>query len=396
MKVSFVKLTIIGFFACDLIYPVISFLSNTSFAKLFCNLLIITLLAITLVIDRKNIKIFPMVLFALCLGFFLLTAFLKPQYQSVIFDTYNMWENVFSPRKGLFLLLIFCIAKDPEDIFDALKISTILIWVAYTIRSLIGVGFTEFSRTNHAYGYAFLFVTIIYTICLFRNKNIIYFLIVGVSFFQVILYASRTAFLSYIVFLALYVLFYNNDKKNLEKKVFFIILGIAITFFVTSDLFLGFFSDITEKLGISSKIIDSIIMGENQLDGGRERTYDLAIRLLKENPWGLGAFWDRVYCEYGYVHSFLLEVLIDFGWILGSFIIVILVKNMVMILRSDDQKWKLLFIIFFSLSMVRLTLSYSFWFDTNFWAMVAVLICYRYHLIELEIAQKSLKEKKKF
>ena len=60
------------------------------------------------------------------------------------------------------------------------------------------------------------------------------------------------------------------------------------------------FSDLVEKMGISSKIIDAFISGENQLDGGRERTYLLASTLLKENPWGLGVFWDRFYCEYHY------------------------------------------------------------------------------------------------
>lgn len=385
MKISFVQLPLIGFFACEFIYPFLSYLTNTSFANLCCDLVVILLLILVSLDNFNKIKFTPCVIVFICLGLFYITGRMMPQYHDVMYSTYNIWDMVFSPRKGIIILVLISLINDPKEIFGALRISAIFVWLAYTLRSLSGVGLSELNGSNHAYGYGFLFVTIVYTIVFLKEHKLIYLSIIAVSFFQVILYASRTAFISYMVFWVLYLLFYENDKNLRLKKTLYVIGGFFLVLILTSNFFVNLFSDLVEEMGISSKIIDAFISGENQLDGGRERTYLLASTLLKENPWGLGVFWDRFYCEYGYVHNFFYEVMIDFGWLVGGTLLLVLVRNIILILKSDDKQWKILFMLFFSLSMIRLTLSYSFWYDTNFWAMIAILLGYRY----------SLKEKKK-
>ena len=88
--------------------------------------------------------------------------------------------------------------------------------------------------------------------------------------------------------------------------------------------------------------------------------------------------------------------MIDFGWIVGGTLLLVLIRNIVLILKSDDKQWKILFMLFFSLSMIRLTLSYSFWYDTNFWAMIAIILGYRYYLKEKKKNEKILQKGGKF
>ncbi len=372
------RLPIIAFFACELIYPILAFITTTGIAGATCNMLVIFFLIGALIANGRNAKTLPWMIAVLSAAAFIITGLIYPEYQDVLYSGDNSWGTVFAPRGGIVLMLLLTLINDPEDIFDSLKISAIPVWASYTLRSISGIGLSEMTRSNHAYGYAFLFVSIVFLVCFFRERKIWHLLISLVSLLQVIMYASRTAILSYVVFLALYALFYDNDKKLSRKKILFIVGGVILAFFLTSNTFLTFFSFFTKELGISSKIIDSIISGENTLDGGRERAYELALSLLKKNPMGLGVYWDRYYCDIAYVHSFIYEVLLDFGWFLGGFILWWILKNIVTILRSNEKGWKMLLMIFFSLSMIRLTLSYSFWLDKNFWGMIAVIIGYRY------------------
>ena len=146
-----------------------------------------------------------------------------------------------------------------------------------------------------------------------------------------------------------------------------------------TEFFRTFLGNITEQLGISSKIINSLISGDNELDGGREYIYETSLQLLKENPLGLGMYWDRFVLEdYSYAHSFIYEILVGFGWGIGGLLLISIVKNTLVLISCKDKDWKVLFIMFFSLSMIRLFLSYSFWYDNHFWAMISIIIGYRY------------------
>lgn len=377
-SIQLLELPLIVFYACELLYPLISLVSTPMFSEFLCNALIVLSLIFVILSRKKGIRLFPWLLAGACLLAFIITGQVYPEYRNLIYKDYNIWNTVFSPRNGMMLMLILSLINDPKEIRKSLQVSAIFVWAAYTIRSLSRVGLSQISGYNHTYGYAFLFVSIIYTMSYFTQRSKVHLGIALISLFQILMYASRTAILAYVVFLAIYVLCYDNSKKLHWKKQLFIILGCILLFVVTSDVFLNFLSIIVKKMGLSSRIIDSFLSRDIQLDGGRERSYLLAAELLKEHPWGLGVFWDRYYCEYTYVHSFLFEVLLDFGWLIGGFILFALARNIIIILRSDEKEWKALLILYFSLSMVRLTLSYSFWLDNNFWGMIAVIMGYNY------------------
>ncbi len=382
---SKINIPIFVFFACQLLAPVLTFMVPSAVAGLFCDALVLLCFFGAFLLRLRYTKIIPVLLAGACLGAFFVSAYLHAEYRYVMFETYNIWDFVFAPRTGIILMLIMTLPDDPDEIFETLKVSAIPVWLAFTIRVLLGQGLSEGTNNNHYYGYAFLFVAILYTISFFREKKTWQIVLAGISLFQVVMFASRTALLSYVVFLGMYFLLYENGRENRGKKILTIVIGVVLALFLTSDFFLQILASLVEKMGISSKIIQAIISGENQLDGGRERTYELAAKLLRENPWGLGVYWDRYYCEYAYAHNFFYEVLLDFGWLLGGLILFWLLKNIISIMRSNEKTWKLLLMLFFSLSMVRLTLSYSFWYDSNFWAMIAVILGYRH----------SMKEKKK-
>lgn len=372
------RLPIIAFFSCELMYPILALLTTVEIAIVGCNMLVAFFLIWSLFVNKNNIKALPLAIVVFSVTAFIITGIIYPEYQEVLYAGKDSLGTVFALRGGMTLMLLLTLVNDPRDIFDALKISAIPIWIAYTIRSILGFAVSGDMNYNHTYGYAFLFVSIIYLICFIRERKFWHLAISLIALWQVIMYASRTAFLSYVVFLALYVLFYDNDKKLKKRKIAFVAFGVVLAFVVTSDAFLSFFSYFVKEAGVSSKIIDSIVTGENELDGGRAHAYELAQSLIKKNPLGLGVYWDRYYCDISYVHSFIYEILLDFGWFFGGFILWWIAKNTIAILRSNEKNWKILFMFFFSLCMIRLTLSYSFWLDQNFWGMIAIITGYRY------------------
>lgn len=380
VKATRTQILIFLFFACELLYPILSLLTNTGIANFLCDFLVAACFLYAAVHHLRNNKRFAWFLALACGGCFLLSSLMHPEYHTVLFEEYNIWQYVFGLRQGIMLMLILTLENDPQKLLDSLKIAAIPVWLAYTLRALLGIGLSEASGSNHAYGYAFLFVTIIYTIYFLQKKKFIYLGVAIVSLLQIILFASRTAILSYVVFCVMYSLFYDSGKQYRQKKTVRMLVFAFLVFVLSSDVFLSLLSDAVSAVGLSSRIIDSFLAGDIQLDGGRERTYLYAIELLKENPWGLGVYWDRYLCEFSYVHNFILEVLVDFGWLFGGLLLWSLLKNMVLILRSGDRQWKTLFILFFSLCMIRLFVSYSFWYDKNFWAMIAIIIGYRYSL----------------
>ena len=106
---------------------------------------------------------------------------------------------------------------------------------------------------------------------------------------------------------------------------------------------------------------------------GRENIYQLIIKAITDNPvLGIGIAGDRLLIG-GYAHNLLLEVLVDFGLIIGSILIVTLLlliaKNL---LTKDSERYNMI-IIWISLGLVPLIVSGSYLTNTNFWILLGLM-----------------------
>lgn len=387
-RVRWSSLIIVLYFSYDILYSISSrVIGNTSVATFFCEAILClgTLLAISR--NKKYLKLDAVVLILISLSCFLLTLILHPEYKQVMFDdeNWNIFKMIFSIHGGVFAYLFFRIEDDPHNLYSDIKFSAFIIWICYTLKTINGVSFETVSAIsgnlisrnyNQVYGFGFLFVAIIFTYTFFKEKKKKYAIFTLIVLSQILRYASRTAILAYGMYIILYLFFDEEGKYALQKKIIYAVC-IAIAFlFITSDVFVNWLAEICARIGLSSKILDTFISGENELDGGRIWLWNSAIGYIKENPFGLGAYADRYYWGV-YVHNIFLEILMSFGWILGGAFIIMLILMIFNMLKEKKNMWRSLFLCFFSMAIIRLLLSYSFWYDENFWFMLAVYVSYR-------------------
>ena len=307
-------------------------------------------------------------------------------------------EWIFQPNKFIYAYLFISIIKKPEDGINALKIVGYLLLAYYTFKlvraKMVGywVTTTTASGPQNAeydlnYGYDHLLVFAIFFGCAFKEKRPLYFILAAISLIEILLGGSRAPLLAVAAMMLLMYFRYRKDLNKVLRVLIFFAAVTLILLYVALGLegFIVLLGTILSKIfGSSSRTIQSLLGGASALDSsGRDRLYTMALDMIKNGFWGYGAYGDRYVIGrvfwVGYAHNVFLELLIDFGWIIGGFFCIrILVAALRMVFRCKDENWFILFIIF-AVPSLKLLLSGSFWFLEVFWAAAAV---YRLYLGE--------------
>ena len=108
---------------------------------------------------------------------------------------------------------------------------------------------------------------------------------------------------------------------------------------------------------------------------GRDIIYRGVMAEIIESPWlGIGIAGDRRVLSGGYTHNFFIELIGNFGFILGILvsvgIIILIIKALII---KDRDKYNLI-IIWMSLGFVHLMVSGSYLTDINFWIFLGLMI----------------------
>lgn len=393
-RISYKSLLIIWYFSYNLIYPIVSSLTNTRLSQSFYDAGLLLLLLFVSKYDKRAIKRDAVIVWGMVLVAMAFTLFLSPEYKAVLMgDQFNFVKSVLSLNGPLMGYTVIRTENDSKKLLFDLKVSAVIVWIAFTMRTLNGVAdvrYASFSNAtvilnyNQSYGFWFLFSLCIMLFCYLTEKKLKYLVFVLICAWQILMYASRTAIISLAVYVVLY-LFVERADKNLKKKILYATLLMVAVILLTSNSFLTAVKSVITNMGLSSKIIDAFISGNNELDGGREYLYISGWEYIKNNPFGLGIFSDR-YLLGHYVHNFFIELFMDFGWFIGGFVVLYLSIGFARVFCAEKSTDKSLFIIFFSLWIARLMLSYSFWQDTNFWISIAIMKNWREFMKRKHIA----------
>ena len=209
----------------------------------------------------------------------------------------------------------------------------------------------------------------------FRRKRIDEIVLAILSFLLILLYGSRGVLVCIGIFVVAMVLL-NNYKKT--TKVLFSLLVVAIlALYYPAMLLLNSFGVDSHIVSVSSSG-GSIFFDEQRLalfQGFWER--------IIERPFGYGVLGDRkLPSMYGfsekesiYPHNIVLEVMVDFGYIAGSIIVVIfLISFAKAVFSSRSINQKHLLILLFCGSFIKLLVSSSFWLDQFFFMLFGSII----------------------
>lgn len=382
-----------------LCYPI----SNLFFLKIFSMLgaasvavpvgLFVTYLPLfILVMHRdKNIFIpdFAILLLIICL-FFAITYLLHPEYEYwYTRSDFGVISYVLRPDNGLFIYMLIRILNDPNRILRWIKISGWPIYLFYgwqTMRAISRGYWIDISNRGYeihlsyslSLGYNLLIFALAFLYCALEEKKIADWIGAIVGIVIIMIAGSRGPFLDIAIFLVLYV----GIKIASSRKKVLLILGISVASGVLWSVFpyaISLVARVFDALHISSRFITKLLSGSITEGSGRNVIWEAAVRMIKENPFGYGAMGSRhVMSQYVYVahpHQFFLEILIDFGVVAGTLIIVFLAVSTVRILNMKGiGQWKGVFCVFLARAC-QLLISLTFWHSIGMWGVIAVGVC---------------------
>jgi len=195
-----------------------------------------------------------------------------------------------------------------------------------------------------------------------------------ISLVIILSFGSRGAILCIIVFFVLKSIKTNTSRTVKREFGRLSLLSLAIILYVFFEQIVLFVYENLLKFGINSRTLLLFLRGGSQL-GSREQIFEDTLAAIAKSPiTGFGLFGDRRLSESSYVHNIFIEVVGNFGVVLGIIIIAIL---MIMILRSLITKDRLKYnitIIWISFGFVHLMVSGSYLVDLNFWIFIGLLI----------------------
>ncbi len=345
---------------------------------------------------RRNIRSFILVWLTV-LMVCMVTYLLHPEYEYWLFKgQFNVWDFIFAPSEYLYMMLFILLVNDAERIIKVLKWAG-LILLAYNVYKLIyaefvrgywvstGIGSAEGVKGeyNLAFGYDVLFLFVLYTFLGKLEKRKVYYMMAAVALACILLAGSRGPLIGVTLTVLVVVIDAIRSKAMVNRIILTVLMVAAVAvILVNMDFIMQYAGIVLKKLGVSSRTIESLASGQFADDSGRVVLWGIAVDLIRAGgPFGNGMYADRYVISekttmwIGYCHNIVLELLVDFGYLLGGVILIVLVWRIVKNLRAPESNWRIVYLIFL-ISASQLLLSDSFWYSMPFWGCLAVDICW--------------------
>lgn len=200
---------------------------------------------------------------------------------------------------------------------------------------------------------------------------------------SVLIFGSRGAFLSLVIyFIILYLLYKNTPKKWIVTFIFLTFIGIIMLSY----------NSIIEKIlvylnsnGIESRTLSLLYNANLYKSQTRMQLYGYLLNVLGNNVFfGVGICGDRYYLPFSftgssatYAHNLFLELMLDYGLVLGTPIIILLMYYLIryyIMNKTLGFKKKCFISIFFTVSFLELMISRSYLTEVNFFILMALII----------------------
>lgn len=339
---------------------------------------------------------FFVVFFAVVLSF-LWSMLLYPENRYWILSqefSYNALTYVFLPLNGLYACLFMQLERDEKKLTKDIEIAQVIMFAYCLFRFIMfrRVGYWDTTNSqgevversyNLNFGYDVIFCMLIFLNAFFARKNKAMLIMSIICAIMILMGGSRGPFLLLIVYVALTAPMYAAEhKKNARFYVGVTACLLALILIVVFyDVILLFLEGLLSQMGIQSRTLQMLLTGQATSDNGREPIYaEVGSMLgdLRHSILGYGVYGDRarinpiIYA--GYCHNIFLEILVDYGWVLGGLLCIgVVVAPIFAFIANKGKAYRGLLIVFVSLC-VELMISSSFWGHLGFWALIGLML----------------------
>lgn len=313
-----------------------------------------------------------------------------PEYSIVYSDkSYGFFYILFPFTSGIFGYYVIRLETDPKKLLNYLRKASIILFIWYAIRPVETLsnggqwisGMGENSNYSMLYGYQMLFPTTILLFWgLYKHKAI--YLCMGVlGAIEILVFGSRGPLLCIAIMLVLYILRIMPRNVGKIKTIGFVFMISAITIVIFNthifETVVIALIKFINNLGLQSRTLTRLLTNEISDDTGRSLIWNTAKELINHGSfWGYGPLGD-IYLIGTYSHNIFLELFMTYGIPFGGVIILLLIYyTLKMLIKCNNIDYLSLYIIFFSYCFGRLLLSYSFWYETTFWAAIGIIVSY--------------------
>ena len=387
-----IDISFVFFFCAPLIKTIFArvctLLEITNFSGLVASIVVyFPLLLAFLRAPKKALCLDFLCLWSGIVLFFAITALLHPEYIERYSDpTYGVVNYVLLPTEGIYAYLFLRLVNDPARIIKNMKVAGWIMYVyfLYQIYAAVQrgywVGVTTFSaRAEMTYSVSFgyevmLFMTVfLYEALLHRKPADIAGAAIGLL--MMLTNGSRGPMLFTAIFLFLMSLMYFGRSRK-KLLILFTAVVALLLIFIFYDVLMMWIMSLLSSMNISSRFITMFLNGTLTSDSGRSVLWDAALEMIRERPLGYGAMGaQHQICKLipaGYPHSVVLEILIDFGVLFGSLLLMVLFFNAIALLfKKENQYWSGVFLVFFC-TACQLFISLTYWSTPAFWACIAI------------------------
>ena len=253
-------------------------------------------------------------------------------------------------------------------------VANIVVVVGLFISLLILTNKINIDSYSMALSYYLLIPSLLYLYKFYNTFLLKYLIVFSLSMISILLIGARGPILCIAVYTIIYLL--NNIKGRNDTKrliVYVVILMILFIMLMFLRNILFFINSILESIDIYSRTIYVLLNHFTHLSG-RDELYKNAFRLIKENPiLGIGIAGDRYYLDM-YVHNLFLEIMLDYGVIIGLSIIVILLSIIIKSIFLIEKEKSNILLIFFCLSIVPLMVSGTYLNESWFWIYMGMIL----------------------
>ena len=210
----------------------------------------------------------------------------------------------------------------------------------------------------------------------YREKKIGYiflYIMCGVLTFRIITTGTRGALLG-IVLLILYIIIDKLVVQSYSPLKVFLIVALAIALVVLllnlNQLIIFLFNYLNTK-GITINIINKSyqeIMRSSNFLNGRDSIWEFSLNTIARNPIGVGIGY--IETEIGiYTHNIFLELLAEYGWIIGTFFGAFIIYTIVNSLKYEKSD-KVVSVFLFMNTIPQLLVSSTIWKEPCFWLLI--------------------------
>ncbi len=260
--------------------------------------------------------------------------------------------------------------------------------VLVSMINLISLGFIPFTQyfgetINYMkFGYGILPTVLFLTIYVLRSIQIklLSIILLLASVLMMIIFGARGATVAFIFFVIFYI--YLGGVPNKVKLFFTIFIGLFLLFFMPLLDRLMELVDYYEFSTYSIEKIFKLFLDDyttlSSSSSGRDMIYTTAFNRIFENPF-FGSPFNSCYFDTGveYYHNFFLDLVVNLGFIFTGFLLFFLGYQVLRLRKYKRDYLYEVFLVLFTLSIIRLMLSSNFWQRPEFWFLLSFLITQR-------------------